>query len=179
MATENFGWLMEMKLLLSNNNEKYTGVQDIFNFLELDINKDIINEYFSILNNDGGIPFSKYSLSVLKKMETEITECGASVTILALAESSESQPDSFHFLGFDVSGDSFFHSPLFRTFFETPESTYFNAIRERFSKHLNKKGLFSDISIATEFTQYIRENNSENVFESDGNIRPIAIYSIT
>ncbi len=86
------------------------------------------------------------------------------------------------FLGYDVSGDSMFFSPLFVTFFENPNrNLVIKLIHHCFISKINDNGLFGDLEDACEFSAlstYLNDIVVGSFFEPDDNIRPIAVYSL-
>ena len=81
------------------------------------------------------------------------------------------------FGGYDITGESFFCSPVFRTFFENNSSLYLNNLKNIYGKYLNENGLFSNYDIAFDFLKEIQTNGME-YFENDGLLKIIKIWTM-
>ncbi len=170
-----------MFIKLSSIQTIYKGVYnsfDIFKFLR----GKRLKEYLSIHDADGRIPFTSDNINTLLSIVKYINDLNGEICeIIVYGKFVKIICDKrfeFHFYGYDVSGDSLYHSSVFRAFFENPDEIYFREIRTCYFNRLNNNGLFYDRSDADEFASYIQLHNEEEVFEQDGRLFPIMIYNI-
>lgn len=83
--------------------------------------------------------------------------------------------DKLKFLGYDISGESYYHSPIYRAFFETFSNICSDIKMSEFKDCLNNNGLFENKNDAIEFLNYI-DINYKNFFEEDQHIKPVQIF---
>lgn len=171
---------MESKTIiqLCQKMDDYKGIERHISVAKFPKKKNFIENYLSMADENGEIVFSHDSWINLLEIKKVLYSIGVFVDVIVCSEKETDITKKYplQFLGFDISGDSFYHSPLFRSVFQSPYSANFQDVHNQFSNYLNKNGLFSDMSDAKKFIQYIQENNKGNVFENDKNIRPIMIF---
>lgn len=158
--------------------DDYKGIERHISVANFPKRKNFIENYLFMADENGEIVFSHDSWIKLLEIKKDLYSVGVFVDVVVCSEKETDIIKKYplQFLGFDISGDSFYHSPLFRSVFESSYGANFQDIYNQFSNYLNKNGLFSNVSDAKKFIHYIQENNKDNVFENDINIRPIMIF---
>ena len=165
-------------ILLCERLNYYKGIERELSYSA--IPNKTLKKIFNFVNEDGEIPFSVQNLKEIKNIHNQLTVKGIILDIIVATDDYEIYhcfDDRFSFLGYDVSGDSYFHSPIFRLFYDKLDYICQNNVHEVFKDKLNKNGLFSSKKLANDFIKIIFENK-DDFFEPDDNIRPIKIFEV-
>lgn len=153
----------------------YSGIEtegaDIFRYF----NKKDIKQYLSLFDGER-IPFSENNLFALMSITDHIKELG----IIVFGEKKVDFPKGVNgnFLGYDVSGDSMHLSPLYTAFFGNDGGQYFQDLQSKLSCGVNEYGLFDSIESAIELIGLVNAAKDDNVFETDGQLKPVYIYKV-
>ena len=131
-------------------------------------------EQYTGLFEDERIPFSENNLLALMHINAHIKDC----EIIVFSENKVVFPESINstFLGYDVSGDSMFLSPLYTAFFGNNGGEYFRSLQSKLSCGVNDFGLFNSVENAVELIELVNAAKDDNVFEEDGKLKPVFVY---
>lgn len=180
MNKEVFGDRLMKKqiLLLCEKHEVYRGLERDLPFSEKKFPLKMMKRLLELSEDEGEIPCCTSNLNLLLEIQQQLWNVGFDTDIIVAGD----EPDTswcneigFEFLGYDICGDSFYHSPVFRAVFEVPDSDFFEETRKNYGKYLNANGLFQNIEDAGLFLEYVKSDKSDT-FESEENIRPVKIF---
>lgn len=141
---------------------EYRGIGRAKNFLPM-LKNQLANEYFSLLDEDAHIHLTSQNHYILRTLLNSIVhQDRKEYDIIAFGNSDMSKLDEYFFnakfLGYDITGDSYNESPIFRAVFDNS-----NNIHSVISNYLNEYGLCNSISDCYKIIKYINDNN-DNFF---------------
>ena len=98
--------------------------------------------------------------------------------IIVFSENEVDFPESVNsaFLGYDISGDSMYLSPLYTAFFGNNGGEFFRSLQSKLSCGVNDYGLFDRIENAVELIELINAAEDNDIFEKDGQLKPVCVY---
>ena len=139
---------------------------------------DSLIKWYDKVGENTSISYSKENLEITTEIYNSLNENKLEVEIIFICEPIEKNVQG-DFLGYDISGESFYYSPLFSAFFEKKlVNTTYKFIYSEFATMLNKNGLFDDLPAASGFAKIARNLILSGIFEFDKNVRPFAIYGV-
>ena len=150
----------------------YKGIQveggDLFRYLK----GEYMKQYLGLFEGER-IHFSENNLVTLMYLNSHIKDH----EIIVYGDNKIVFPESVNsiFIGYDISGDSMFLSPLY-TFFGNDGGMYFQKIQSKTPCGVNEYGLFDNWRDAIDFIEFINEVNDDNFFEKDGLLKPVFVY---
>ena len=165
---------------------QYRGIQRNQNWL-LNVNSKLSTKYINLLENER-ISFTIENIKIAKsisrainaksKKETNEVILFGKCNLENIKKNLESSSCYFNFLGFDITGDSLYISPIKTVFFEKQKNTISNECLKMFSEKLNDNGLFSSIEDVFSFLEYVNPHVGEMI-EYDGSLCLVYVYKIT
>ncbi len=147
------------------------GGEDLFRYLK----RMDLKQYLGLFEGER-IPFSENNLIALMRINARIKDH----EIIVFSENEVDFPESVNsaFLGYDVSGDSMYLSPLYTAFFGNNGGEYFRSLQSKLSCGVNDFGLFNSVENAVELIELVNAAKEDNVFEEDGKLKPVFVYSV-
>ncbi len=166
-------------LFLCEKSPYYSGIERELPFYKKNFSIKMIKKILKLADSSGNIVYSNYNFKILSGIKDKLLYNGIETDLLYVTDSNEKTnniKEEFLFVGYDVSGDSYYHSLVFKILHEKSKGVNFKNVQENFSKKLNDNGLFTNKSDALEFIDVIKSFYDINEIESDDNIRPIQVY---
>ena len=160
---------------LVSSKREYRGIETEGEDLLRCFGKKDLKLYLSLFDGED-IPFSESNLLALMRLNADIKDHDLSV----FADDRVVFPESVNaeFLGYDISGDSMHLSPLYTAFFGNDGGQYFQDLQSKLSCGVNEYGLFDSIESAIELIGLVNAAKDDNVFETDGQLKPVYIYKV-
>lgn len=138
-----------------------------------------LNRYTELLT-DGRIPLTIENVTLLLGIADNINkkynQAQCEVIIYGRTKCSTDLNGNAILLGFDISGDSLYLSPIKTAFFEGCNTI--NCECDKFRNKMNTYGLFTTQDDAESFLKYVSSLNVD-MFEEDGDLSIISVYRIT
>lgn len=161
------------------NQKMYYGVEQYNDGVFDKLSSLDLKKYINLMNSNGHIELNENNFIELVKIYNKYLTDNNKIIIWGF-----DPDDSFVknlkcvFCGYDITGESLFCSPVFRTFFENNSSLYLKNLKKVYCKYLNENGLFSNHDIAFNFLEEIQANGME-YFENDGLLKIIQIWTVS
>lgn len=154
--------------------KNYRGIQRKQSTIS-NLGSKLINEYIDIFS-DEVITFSKQTanrLLTLSQIANSINLRICTEVVVFGVGKFDIKNNSAEFLGFDITGDSYYISPIKLMYFD--EYNINVTDNNKFFSLLNENGLFKTEKDASDYIIEI-EKYSIQEFEKDNNLKPIKVY---
>lgn len=155
---------------------KYRGIGRDKKFLPI-LKSQLANEYFSLLDDDARIKLTNQNYRVLQTLIKSIApEDRKKYEIIAFGNQDDFELSDICcgtiFFGYDITGDSYNESPIFRAVFDGSSNIYLSL-----NDYLNDFGLCNSIIDCNNIIKTVY-NDTKEYFENDGLLRPISIFRL-
>lgn len=163
-------------LLLCQQINGYRGLERSLPFANKLISANVIMDILGMADNDGDIPYSFENFGKLQAIRERLVVKGLALDIILIGQPpmDNSHYKSVNFLGFDISGESLFHSWIYRYYFDALDVA--SNRNDEFYGKLNQNGLFSNAATASQFIEHMSAYSYH--FENEKGISPVEIWEL-
>ena len=167
-------------LIICEKRDDYRGIEREFSFFQKNVPLNVLLTIMELHSDSEEIRFTAQNLECISRIQRDLKEKKTEFELILVGERFDDEwcnENGYYSLGYDVSGESYYHSPVFRTFFEENEIGGIRKIKEQYASLLNENGLFDRREDAESFAKTVKDCESE--FYEEREVKPLEIRYIS